>query len=269
MRHLLLVPLALTLTFLASAPVDDAVGRPLTTHFSSSPAARVTAPLQVEALGDSVPAGLHCACVPFPGQYARRMAGRLRRPVRMSNDGVSGLTSGGLLSQLKGGPVAARTAAADVVVVMIGANDFGGDYAAITSGRCPGSMSDPCERGKLDALHQRVAQILTRIHALRAGRPTTVLVAGYWNVFEDGRTGFREHGPGGVWASRTMTHQVNQQLSLAATADHDRFVSLYGAFIGHGRAYLTSLLAADGDHPSARGHRVIARVLARQGLPTS
>ena len=57
---------------------------------------------------------------------------------------------------------------------------------------------------------------------------------------------------------------ANKPILRAARAKGATYVSTYAVFKGaDGKTGPTSLLAADGDHPNARGHQRIAQVLAR------
>jgi lysophospholipase L1-like esterase len=109
-----------------------------------------------------------------------------------------------------------------------------------------------------------VSAILQRIDVLRGGRPTTVVVTGYWNVWQDGAVG-RGMGADFVQVSRAVTGMVNQGLQRAATGNGALYVDLAKAFTAAGPDD-TGLLAADGDHPNAAGHQLIADVVARAVL---
>lgn len=202
--------------------------------------------LTLVALGDSVPAGSACGCRPFPAQAARALGPR----AVARNLAHGGLTSRGLLAQLSDPRTRAELARARAVTVTVGANDF--DESRADDARC----ADPqaCFAEGLDDLEQTIGRVLGRLGAVvRPG--TAVLVTGYWNVFRDGRVG-ADHGPGYVAASAALTRQVNARLATAADTAGASYVDLYGPFAGSGN--VTRLLARDGDHPNARGHRLIA-----------
>src|ERR1700759_5504194 len=55
---------------------------------------------RVVALGDSVPAGAACGCRPFPTLYGALLSARTGASVSVANEGVDGLTTAGLLTQL-------------------------------------------------------------------------------------------------------------------------------------------------------------------------
>jgi lysophospholipase L1-like esterase len=223
--------------------------------------------LRVATVGDSVTAGAACRCDPFPVVYADRLAERLGVPVHVDNWGINGLDSDGLLRRLRHPhwDLSRSVAGADVVVVTIGANDFGDHHAEVTEGRCTRAQGD-CVADELASMRGRVDRSLTRIRSLRGGRPTAVLVTGYWNVFEDGDVARHEFPTAGLDASITLTRRTNRALLAAASAGRSAYVDLFAPFQRRGTG-ITRLLAEDGDHPSAEGHALIARVLLAAGLP--
>jgi lysophospholipase L1-like esterase len=201
------------------------------------------------ALGDSVPAGTACACLPFPVRAARALG-----PTAVARDlARPGQDTPGLLAQLDEPDTVAALRRAGGVTVTIGANDFDEDSAE--DGRC----SDPsaCWADELAALRADVPRLLDRLERLvRPGVP--VVVTGYWNVFRDGAVA-AARGPAYVRASTALTEAVNDVLEGAAHDAGQAYVDLAGPFSRSGD--VTSLLAADGDHPNARGHRLIAEQL--------
>jgi acyl-CoA thioesterase-1 len=83
-------------------------------------------------------------------------------------------------------------------------------------------------------------------------------------VMRDGQVGLRSYGPWGESKAVQATTYADQGLARAASATGATLVSTYAAFKGsRGTADPTSLLAADGDHPNARGHAVIAAAFLR------
>jgi len=85
---------------------------------------------------------------------------------------------------------------------------------------------------------------------------------------KDGKVARAAYGPAGVKAANEATAYADNAILRAARAQGATYVSTYGVFKGaDGRTDPTPLLAADGDHPNARGHQVIAQALAR-ALPT-
>lgn len=218
------------------------------------------------ALGDSVPAGAACSCTPFPELYGELLARRTGASVRVTNEAVNGLESAGLLAQLQEPEVSAAVARADVVLVTIGANDFSERHDDVVEGRCTAGTSTACVDEELSGLRANLTRILRDIRSLREGRATSVLVTGYWNVFEDKEVAERAFGAEGLEASIQLTHQVNRAIRAVVAKAGADYVDLFTPFHAPGLTE-DSLLAADGDHPDAAGHALIARTLLAAGLP--
>jgi lysophospholipase L1-like esterase len=214
-------------------------------------------PERIVVLGDSVPAGVACSCPSFGELLARTATLATRRPAVLDNYALGGLTTAGLAAQLSadGTPLVAALRRATTVTVTIGANDF--DSAQAEKPACETSGT-ACFGADLAALPGSLRASLDRIRAL-AGPNARILVTGYWNVFLDGDVAAAR---GGVYvrSSDTLTRAVDARIAQTARAAGGRYIDLYGPFKGGGNP--TPLLAPDGDHPSAAGHRLISRLLA-------
>jgi lysophospholipase L1-like esterase len=238
--------------------------------FPSPTATRTTPALSkvhVVAIGDSVTAGTNCNCTPFPELYAKGLADSYDIRAYVQNDGTGGETSADVLADLTSDPGERDDIAqADIVVVTIGANDFGSHYNDIASGTCDRSDRLGCVHDQLGQLQDNLDEIVQRIRRLRGGAPTAILLTGYWNVFEDGDVAVLSMSKQGRAASDTLTIATNRIIQQVADADHATYVDLYAPFKGpDGSANPTDLLAGDGDHPNAAGHQVIARTLLKAG----
>ncbi len=222
------------------------------------------------AVGDSVTTGSACKCTPFPQQYATLLTHARGVPTTVTNLGVNGLTAAGLLALVKDPKSAVRRALpnADIDLITIGANDFGDNYADITSASCRGPDRTDCVDDELAALRITMTQLIDEIHQVRSRRPTAILVSGYWNVFQDGQVAKDKFPTAGVQATKALTQRANTVLREVADADGATYVGLYTAFNGPAASGdITQLLAPDGDHPNARGHALIAQRLLAAGLP--
>jgi lysophospholipase L1-like esterase len=186
--------------------------------------------------------------------------------VTVVNDGTSGLDTGGLLDQLHDPQVADALRLADVVLVSIGANDFEDRHEQVVEGTCSTDGTADCASEDLASMRSHLTSALTRIRTLRQGQPTAVLVTGYWNVFEDGATARQASGSTGLQASIDLTRSVNAAIRAVSTAAGAHYVDLFGPFQSSHQD-IDSLLAADGDHPDAAGHQLIAKTLVDAGLP--
>ncbi|MBV9830960.1 MAG: SGNH/GDSL hydrolase family protein [Marmoricola sp.] len=217
-------------------------------------AARAATNGSMVAFGDSVPSGAYCRCTPFPVLYARKVASRTRRPVRMSNDAVSGATSASVLRQVEQGSARAAIRASGTVLLMIGANDFTPAFRQVLRHERRGV---PAYRPVARRVRANLTATIREIQALHPG--VRVLVADYWNVVRDGRVGRSHYGAWGMRKAEQATYWANHAIRAAAADRRVRVVSTYVGFKGvHGHRDPTWLLASDGDHPNARGHVEIA-----------
>lgn len=186
----------------------------------------------------------------------------------VDNLGVSGLDSAGLLAQLDDPTARSAVAGANIDLITVGANDFADDHDGVTDGDCPAGADDPCVRDELTRLRGNLAAILQQIDRLRRGRPTAVLVTGYWNVYEDGAVARSSYSAAGRAATLRLTSLVNDVIRDVTTAARDTYVDLSQSFRrAAGARDSTDLLTPDGDHPDRVGHALIAQRLVAAGLP--
>ena len=204
------------------------------------------------SLGDSVAAGSQCDCRPFPDLIRDAAMRRTGADTYLLNDADGGVTSTDVLADIRRDASQAVTAlrAATVVTVTVGANDF--DEGAADG--CDPNLD--CYGDRIATMQNNVASIVTRIGGLSGGK-AKVLVIGYWGVFLDGAAG-AARGPQYVRTARLLTQRVNAALAAAAGSTSATYVDIDAAFTAQVGADRTSLLANDGDHPNATGHRVIA-----------
>ncbi|SDO76033.1 Lysophospholipase L1 [Pedococcus dokdonensis] len=236
----------------ASVPSSSPAAVPTTSAAGPGPA-----PRSVVGLGDSVTAGTNCGCTPFVERFARLLAARDGGPVKATNLGVPGLTTGSLAAGLARAKTARAVASADVVVVTIGANDLAGLEDRWERSGC----DTGCVAPGVASMGRGLASDLRRIRALGPAAQR-VEVTTYWNVFEDGDVADATRGPGFAEWSDTVTVAANRAICSAARAAGDTCVDLYEPFLSaDGSRNPTALLSADGDHPDAAGHALIARTL--------
>lgn len=141
-------------------------------------------------------------------------------------------------------------AASDVVLLEIGANDL--DVRQLPDASCRGSVL--CWSSELERLDSNLRGILSTIHQVRPS--AVVAVLGYWNIGLSGAVG-AARGTVYVRNARVLTDSLNRIVQKDSAADGAVYVDAYAAFGSDDRA-MTSLLAADGDHPNVRGHDVLA-----------
>lgn len=214
--------------------------------------------ITVVGIGDSVTSGKNCSCEPFVGLYASQLAARQGLTTSSVNLGVAGWTSSQLLASLTApGPFRDQVAKADILLVTIGANDLN-PLEVGTSVGCSASCYGPM----VARVAHNVGLVVDAAQATHPGYTATVLVTGYWNVFQDGDVGTAENGAAFQKWSDTLTRAENAQVCKAARQAGATCVSLYAPFKGEdGSQDPTSLLAPDGDHPDAAGHQLIASAL--------
>jgi lysophospholipase L1-like esterase len=237
-----------------------------TARWFAGPTAPAVAPARhvVLALGDSVPSGYACDCSPFPETYGSLLRSRTGAHVVVDNRAVGGLDTAGLIAQLHTPDMENAVRRSDVFLVTVGANDFGDHHQEVVEGQCEKGDTD-CVSDELSALRGHLATVLATMRTLRDGEPTTVLTTGYWNVFQDGEVARRAFGEHGLQASLQLTRRANNVISSVSAGAGTRYVDLYRPFEHSGRD-VTSLMAADGDHPDGAGHDLIARTLLGAGL---
>ncbi len=211
----------------------------------------------VVGLGDSVPAGTACNCDTYISLVGSALAARQHSPVGVSNLAAGGETTDGLRSQLDTADAQAMVGVADLAIVTIGANDF--DQSVVSSRDCGSADPLTCYQPELTQLRSRLDGVLAKLKSLMGSRGQ-ILITGYWNVFLDGAVGKAQ---GATYVARTdaLTRAVNTVIAAAAAADGATYVDLYAPMKGDGDRDDTNLLAADGDHPNAAGHRVIAQAV--------
>lgn len=215
---------------------------------------KATGTLKVVGLGDSVLTPPNCGCVDPVTQYGKALSSALHRDVDSTNLATGGSTAADLAKLLADDQKArSAVAAADVAVVVAGANDVAGLASRWQS--CAAS----CWSGPVSTMSTALGTALDEVSQLRNGRPTRVLVATYWNVVTGGQVAVRDRGTQGLAWSRQLTATVNQQIDNQADAHGDRVVDLVQVFRGDGTDDPTSLLASDGDHPNNAGIRAMVK----------
>jgi len=210
---------------------------------------------RVVGFGDSVPSGSNCGCTNYVTLATRALARRYGEVAVLHNLARGSQTTAGVLAQLRDPVVRTEVADSDLVVITVGANDF--PAGKLMSSACRPAPATSCYRAILAAQRIRLDAILAQVRSLQARHGGSVVVTGYWNVFLDGVVA-RRLGSGYVRASTSLTVADNAMIASVARARSARYVDLYRAFRGNGSVDDTRLLASDGDHPNAAGHRVIA-----------
>jgi lysophospholipase L1-like esterase len=272
---LIAVVLMVTVTAFAQAAHGQPPnkGTSTTTTTTSPPPAKaapasggISRSITVVGMGDSVTSGYNCNCESFVGLFATQLAAQDDVATSSVNLGVGGWTSSQLLAAMtKPGAFRNQVAKADILLVTIGANDLNPLESKGPAG-CPATCYTPL----IDSAGHTVQLIVDAARAANPAHPPTVLVTDYWNVFEDGDVGMAEHGAAFQSWSDALTLAENTQICQGAQSTGATCVDLYVPFKGNGSRNPTSLLAADGNHPNAAGHQLIASTLLAatpQSLP--
>jgi lysophospholipase L1-like esterase len=215
---------------------------------NTSTAAAKQMPQHVVLFGDSVPAGTACDCPGFGADVAATLSAQL------SNFSIAGFTSGELVTQLRAAPVEEGLRTATVVILTIGANDFN-EFDA----NAPACSDLECFAASRRTVTANLHAILTRIKSV-APTSSLVIVTGYWNIFRDGQVGAIQ-GPTYVATSDHLTRTFNSDLVQLSKSHGALYADLYKPFRGDGHLDDTGLLASDGYHPNADGHRLIAQAI--------
>jgi lysophospholipase L1-like esterase len=241
-----------------TAGVAAAKGRTTAKKAAANRPHKTVAPasLLLVGLGDSVPAGADCSgCTSFVTLYADRLG------AAVDNDGVDGQNSAQLLDAISpGGTESADVAAADVITLTIGANDFNSGRAALQNGTCADLT---CFGNTVQTMQANVQAIITEIQKLHSDQQVAINVTGYWNVFQDGAVAANRYGTAFLQASDALTRQANTAIKQAADKTGATYVDIYTPIKAHDPD--TSLLSPDGDHLSQSGHDLVAATLAAHG----
>lgn len=233
----------------ASSSMAAAQGAPTRTAAPTLP----TGVHSLVVLGDSVPAGSGSDAVPYP-ELVRRALAPTNPGIALTNLGSDGQTAGDLAQDLSSDR-ATRTAVAqaDLVVITVGANDL----VPVLDERTDGGCDEVCSSAAVRTAAAHLGEVVRAVQALDTRPGHRVVVTDYWHVFADGAPGRASVGADVVAWGDALTRAANELYCDQAQSAGATCVDLYRPFKGGG-ADPTHLLAPDGDHPNAAGHRVIA-----------
>lgn len=213
--------------------------------------------IHVVGVGDSVMSGSSCGCDGIPAVYSARLARSLSAEVSSVNLGVGGATAASTERALLGGSLdRAAISSADVLLVVLGANDLVPAVRAYEEAGCDESCYRPLVAGMGRSLSSALGELVRR-----ATPRAQILVGTYWNVFADGDPDGVAGGRSEIDWSRALTVAADTEICRSARTVGARCVDLASPFLASGDP--TDLLAADGDHPNRAGVDLIATQFVR------
>jgi lysophospholipase L1-like esterase len=231
-------------------------------------------PLLLVAIGDSTAYGRYYCnnCTTFVRRSAHALAATTNRRVRVQNLADPGrVDSAALRARLENDErLRAAVAAANVVIVTVGRDDK--PWASSTDS-CDGAATYPsvdwssyevvCLAEDTERYETNLDAILGLIRDRRDSRRTAIRVTIAYNELI-GRSQLSRAGAA-VTTSLAEDYAVSTcEVALRHKAD---CVDILHAFNGlSGLRNAKRLLARDHTHPNARGHRLIARLLVRDGF---
>jgi lysophospholipase L1-like esterase len=258
-----------------AAPSAAAVATqpPATAEPSPTPQPTISGPhYNLVGLGDSGPGGLKCSdpCRSYVLTLGELAATALDMPVAVTNLATNdGLDTHRLLGRIQ---TDARhrdaIAAADIVTLQIGGNDWQGPCIF------EGHMS--CLASGLGRVEPNLDAILGEIEALRAGKPTAIRVVTAFNGYLGNKNtpsiwGFAARPDDVAQFDKDFRQALldyNAMTCRVAAAHHAVCVDIAPAFNGpdEDQPAAPGLINSDSAHPLAAGHDLIARTIAAAGF---
>jgi lysophospholipase L1-like esterase len=209
----------------------------------------------IVGLGDSVVAAKQCHCPGMLDGYGRLVSNATEEDTIVDNYGLPNATSAVVLDQLGAPAIEATIRGSDVVVIMVGADDFDGAFKKVAAGAPAKDQYTPVA-GRLEA---NLTHIIGEVRQLHGGQRVPVIVCDYWNVYKDGLVAQREYPAAKRAAAAAATKYANGAIERAASKTGATLLSTYKLFRDGGK--LDPLLGPDGNHPSAVGYQRIAQAL--------
>jgi lysophospholipase L1-like esterase len=238
---------------------------------SATPASPALPPMtpegvQIVGIGDSVLAPRGCECPGALADYARLFGARHRTRTFLVNAADDGpATSTSLLTEVRRWPtLRADLRLAQIVVIMVGANDFSPAFSALTSATTAADAFDLVAA----RVRRNLISMVAEIRALH-GPLSNVFICGYWNDFKDGDVADKEYTPAQRASAAVATEATNSALRAAALSAGAAFVPIKEAFDLRGDT--TPMLGRDGNHLSPIGNELVARAIlhAQAAAPTA
>lgn len=269
-------PLALTLAFasglVACSGQPAASTPPLGSgHADPTPAlsAQAVSTLNYVALGDSVTFGAgDVRGASFVGILADLIERERAVAVVVDNLAFDGGTSQDLLDALQDDAAFSQALAhADMVTIDIGVNDIETGLGAYATGTCGGTDNRECFRNGLAAFKDNWDAILAELVGLRSPSVAAIRVLTDYDNFVENDRAAAHLGPQIAQDIGPYLDELNDYRCSTAMTYGIACVDIARAFNGLARhdAIPSSLIGSDGIHPSAAGHRLIARTIDAAG----
>lgn len=236
---------------LSATPLGSTQSRATSARAQTADPKQIT---QLTALGDSVPYGTACQCIPYPRLTMRDISHIGRHAATTKNDAIPGYTSANMLAEVEYDRSVRRDIVhSQAVTIEVGANDVA------HSAKCGNDVT--CYESRLPTVRQNLDRTIYCLWLLTERHPVTLVLLDYWNVWLGGKYA-AAHGAAYVNASHQVTAKVSDLVrSVAGSADAS-WVDLQTAFRGPDHdADETQFLAPDGDHPNAAGHQRISQAI--------
>lgn len=246
-----------------SSEVIAAATPPLrsSTYIARSQSRPATAPLNVVGLGDSVPSGGACGCVPFVQTAGDDLAKAEGRTASVNNLAVGGYTSDDVVAQLDEPAVRDAIAESDLVIIEVGANDFNPSADDVENPLCADAAGSGCYTATASSMVANLNKIVSTVDTLQTNPGGQVVLMGYWGVFADGEVA-SSNGQQYVVGSDSLTRWVNSMVAGVAKQQGVVYADAYTPFKGaDGSQDDTAYLADDGEHPNQTGHQLLARAV--------
>lgn len=216
----------------------------------------VMGPLTLVGLGDSVPSAETCGCTGYVEQVGAQLQRLTNRPWVVHNDATGGWTTSDVEDHLRDAPTRAHLAAADLVILQAGANDF--DLDQVDDPACLPADTSDCFAPTRQDLRADLGEVIAGIRAIDRRPDLHIAMLGYWNVTVDGQVG-QSLGKDFVIGSDALTRSVNQTIQEVAATTGSIYIDTYTLLKGpSGQRDPTPDLLEDGDHPNANGHAILA-----------
>jgi lysophospholipase L1-like esterase len=209
--------------------------------------------LMAVGLGDSVLTNQNCGCADLLADYGLLAGRRTGSDVEVRNEAKAGSTSDDLRKGMGDPGLLGELTQANVVVIFTGANDFFPAFGTVSGGGSVEKNYAPVALTVRRNVESVVAEV--RKHNTRA----RIVVCGYWNDFKDGSVARHQYSAKQRTAADAATKYTNGALQQAADSSGVHYVSTRKLF--QAERDVTPMLASDGDHLSAAGHRKIAQAL--------